>query len=80
MEEIAKAIREGQTDAIKAKPAKKQEKEFDILGDHLTKRFNTPVAFAYGKNGSGKITFSFKNESELERLIAIFDGVKSGNA
>lgn len=80
VEEMAKAIRDGQTDVVKPKSAKKAEKEFDILGDHLSKRFNTPVSFAYGKNGSGKITFSFKNENELERLIAIFEGVKSGNA
>ena len=50
--------------------------EFDILGEHLSQRFATPVTFACGKSGKGKITFTFENESELERLITIFDNLK----
>lgn len=79
VEELAKAIREGGEATAPQKKSKESKKEFDVLGDHLSKRFNAPVTFAYSKNGSGKITFSFKNESELERLIAIFDEVKPIN-
>ncbi len=46
----------------------------------MTQRFETPVSFSCNKAGRGKITFSFKDEAELERLIAIFDKVKPGNA
>lgn len=80
VEELAKNIREGVD--VKAeidKTNKRQVSEFDILGDHMSKRFNTPVSFSCSKSGRGKITFSFRNESELERLIAIFDGVKPNN-
>ena len=50
-------------------------KDFDILKNHLSRRFNTPVGFTCDASGKGKITFSFKTEDELERLIAIFDAI-----
>ena len=50
-------------------------KDFDILKNHLSRRFNTPVTFSCDTSGKGKITFSFKSEDELERLIAIFDAI-----
>lgn len=80
VEEMAKAYRDGEAVAAAKKPAKKSgEKEYDILGDHLTQRFNVPVQFSCSKQGKGKITFSFKNEAELERLITIFDELKPKN-
>lgn len=51
-------------------------KDFDILRNHLSRRFNTPVQFSLNKSGRGKITFEFADEGELERLIAIFDAIK----
>ncbi len=79
VEELAKSYKDGVSIPEKKKSDKKTSPEFDILGDHMSKRFNLPVSFSCGKTGSGKITFSFRNESELERLIAIFDGVKPNN-
>ena len=77
VEELAKQLRDGapQNPAAKTE-SRRQESEFDILGSHLSQRFNAPVQFTCNKSGKGKITFSFANESELERLIAIFDEVK----
>lgn len=80
VEEIAKALREG-GEAVAATPKTKQDAgEYDLLSRHMTQRFETPVSFSCNKAGRGKITFSFKDEAELERLIAIFDKVKPGNA
>lgn len=79
VEELAKSYKDGVPIPEKKKSEKKTSSEFDILGDHMSKRFNLPVSFSCSKTGSGKITFSFRNESELERLIAIFDGVKPNN-
>ena len=79
VEELAKSIREG---GEMPKPAKKTPalpNEYDVLSRHMSQRFSTPVSFTCNKSGKGKITFSFKDESELERLIAIFDNVKPGN-
>ncbi len=51
-------------------------KDFDILRDHLTQRFSTPVKVVCDASGKGKISFQFKNDDELQRLIAIFDTAK----
>lgn len=77
VEELVKAMRSENSDPMAAKESKKSSSaEFDLLGTHMSQRFNTPVSFTCNKSGRGKITFSFRNESELERLIAIFDGIK----
>lgn len=65
---------EGQ--AKKDSPKRFDNKDFDILRNHLSRRFNTPVQFSLNKSGRGKITFEFADEGELERLIAIFDAIK----
>lgn len=50
--------------------------DYDILKDHLSQRFSTPVKLTCDASGKGKISFSFRDEAELERLIAIFDTAK----
>lgn len=60
----------------KGSPKRFDNKDFDILRNHLSRRFNTPVQFSLNKSGRGKITFEFADEGELERLIAIFDAIK----
>ncbi|MDE5685243.1 MAG: ParB/RepB/Spo0J family partition protein, partial [Paramuribaculum sp.] len=77
VEELVKALKEAAPENENAKEGKRSAGgEFDILGEHLSQRFSTPVTFACSKSGKGKITFSFSNESELERLITIFDNLK----
>ena len=49
---------------------------FDILKKHLSAAFKTTVQFSCDSNGKGKITFPFKNEDELEKLITLFDALK----
>ncbi len=51
--------------------------EFDILKQHLSAKFRTPVQFTCDRRGKGKITFPFKNEDELEKLITIFDAINN---
>lgn len=81
VEELAKALRENNdTEQPSAKTSKSQRaNEYDVLARHMSQRFAAPVAFTCNKDGKGKITFSFKNEAELERLIAIFDKIKLEN-
>lgn len=76
VEEIARAWQKGAPDAEKSERGRVDNKDFDILRNHLSQRFSTPVNLSVDKAGKGKITFSFANEDELERLIAIFDAVK----
>lgn len=80
VERIAQELKEGNA-AASAKAAPRQSKQpaadFDILRQHLQNAFNTPVQFSCNASGKGKIAFTFKNVDELERLISIFDGLKS---
>lgn len=79
VEELAKSYNKGEipSSTSKTKSAKKfSNNEFDILKKHLSAAFKTPVQFSCDNNGKGKITFTFKNEDELERLITIFDTLK----
>lgn len=59
------------------KPAKKySNSDFDVLKKHLSNVFKTNVKFTCSAKGDGKISFPFKNEEELERIISIFDKLK----
>lgn len=79
VEELAKAYQaaaEGVEMPKKPAPMRMTDKDFDILKKHLSASFHTPVQFTCNQQGRGKITFPFKNEAELEQLIAIFDTIK----
>lgn len=58
-------------------PKRLNNNDYRILQKHLSTAFSTEVKFTCDVNGKGKITFPFKNEVELERLISIFDKLKS---
>ena len=76
VEELVRKVKEGEvtTDAKpKEAAAKKQDETYHQLKKHLTQFFKTPVQLTCSAKGSGKISIKFKNESELERIIAIFD-------
>ena len=78
VEELAKLYNEQEHGETPAKPASSGSisKEYEILKNHLSQSFRTPVQFSCDKQGKGKITFPFKNEEELERLSTIFDRLK----
>ena len=80
VEELAKTYQKSEDDDnTKTEPKKKLKytsSDFDILKKHLSTTFKTQVNFTCDNNGKGKITFPFKNEDELERLICIFDAIK----
>lgn len=79
VEELAKKYQQAALNG--ENPTQKEEKrfsnkDFDILRDHLSHRFSTPVRVSCDATGKGKISFSFRNDDELQRLIAIFDTAK----
>lgn len=76
VEEIVRGIKEGgASPAVKENKSavKKQDAVYHQLKKHLTQFFQTPVQLTCSEKGSGKISIKFKNEKELERIIAIFD-------
>lgn len=76
VEQLAKEIQLQAEAEQKSTPAEKfTNHDFDILKEHLVRKFQTPVHFSCDRTGKGKITFPFKNEDELEKLITIFDAM-----
>lgn len=78
VEEIIRQKKETPTDTVKQtqekKPAdKQQDATYHRLKRQLTQFFQTPVQLTCNSKGTGKISIKFKNEQELERIIAIFD-------
>ena len=74
VEEIVRKMKEGGEAPVAKKVAAKQpHPEFHQLKKQLTHFFQTPVQLTCSAKGSGKISIKFKNEQELERIIAIFD-------
>ncbi len=76
VEELAKQYENGATKATPARRPSMEASDFDVLKKHLSATFRTPVRFSCDKQGRGSITFPFKDEDELERLIALFDSLK----
>ena len=79
VEELVKALSEGgnaESGAVPPKTKKIVREEYGILQKHLSSFFKTKVQFVCSETGKGKISIPFKNEEELERLMAIFDQLK----
>ena len=51
--------------------------EFHLLKDSLSQFFQTKVQLTCSDKGKGKISIPFSNEEELERIIELFDRLKS---
>lgn len=80
VEELAKAWQNGEPvdndkKTRKANPYSASH-DFDLLKNHLSAAFHTPVNFSCDSQGKGKITFQFADADELSRLIALFDSLK----
>ena len=67
-------LEEAKKPKVPSRPTSREE--YDILKKHLSSFFNTKVQFTCNDEGKGRISIPFKNEEELERLIAIFDKLK----
>ena len=76
VEEIVRSLKESDASpALKENKSaiKKQDAVYHQLKKLLTQFFQTPVQLTCSEKGSGKISIKFKNEKELERIMAIFD-------
>jgi ParB family chromosome partitioning protein len=81
-EEIVKALNEGEDAAAippAVAPAKAKVKtppEYGLLKKHLSSFLGTKVSFSRNEEGAGKITISFADDKELERIVQVFDSLK----
>ncbi len=62
--------------AAKVASQRAKQKEYNLLKNHLSSFFGTKVQFSCDDKGKGKISIPFKNEAEMERIIALFDKLK----
>lgn len=77
VEELAKVYQLSESTPKTNKTKLGSNRDFESLRKHLSTTFNTPVQFACDNSGKGKITFPFKNQDELAKLITIFDSLKT---
>lgn len=54
-------------------PAAPRNELFDMMSQHLSEMFSTKVKMACNDKGQGKITIPFKNDEELQSIIALLD-------
>jgi ParB family chromosome partitioning protein len=80
-EEIIRALTEESVPEQPQAPAhKKQAKtpdDYQLLKKHLSDFFSSKVAFNMNDKGAGKITIPFTSPEDLERIIQLFDSIKS---
>ena len=79
VEELVRDIQYGTETVTKPQPASKAalSEEFHLLKDSLSQFFQTKVQLTCSDKGKGKISIPFSNEEELERIIELFDRLKS---
>lgn len=75
VEEIAKEI--NNPSAVTQQASKSVAREFESLSKNLSSTFKTDVKLRVDNDGKGRITFSFKDEEQLARLLSIFDSMKT---
>ena len=75
VEELVKEMRDGALSVAGPPVRPSKNHDYDMLQDHLSTTFGTRVRLDCSSRGSGKITFPFKNEEELAKLITIFDSL-----
>lgn len=54
-----------------------QSNDYALLKKHLANFFHTDVQLTCNNKGKGKIAITFKDEQELERIIALLDKLKA---
>lgn len=55
----------------------KLPEEFNMLKTHLSKFFDTKIQMTCNASGKGKISIPFSSEEDLERIMNVFDKLKS---
>jgi ParB family chromosome partitioning protein len=80
VEEMVQAIKNGEdVKTVKGKVAAKSQlpAEFNVLKERLAQFFQTKVQMTCSSKGKGKISISFNNEDELERIMNTLDSVNN---
>ena len=74
---VEEIIKKKKQKVMPSKSKEAQPSDYDLLKHHLANFFHTEVQLTCNAKGKGKIAISFKNEEELERIIAMLDRLKA---
>lgn len=76
IEELVRDANNGTPLKEKAKPVRLAE-EYESLKEHLSKHFNSKIDMKRNAKGKGQIIIPFKSDDDLERILGVFDQMKS---
>lgn len=80
VEELVKSLTQGEAVYVSGKKLtpkrSKLPEEYKLLKQQLTSFFKAKVQLTCSPKGKGKISISFNNEEDLERIMALFDSMK----
>lgn len=77
VEEIASEMKNAGNPDKKKKKTKKKDNTYAELENKLNSFFESKVKFNRTDKGNGKIVIAFKDDQDLERIISLFDKLKS---
>ena len=78
VEEIASEMKNlGNKGKNNTRKTKKKDNTYAELESKLNSFFESKVKFNRSEKGNGKIVIAFKNDQDLERIISLFDKIKS---
>ena len=64
-------------EVVSTKPKQKTSHEYDELKNQLASFFGVKVSLSCNEKGAGKISISFEDEIELQRILQLFDSIKN---
>lgn len=79
VEELVKQLKSGEDVLVNGKKIVTKNKlpdEFNLLRDRLSEFFQAKVMMTCSPKGKGKISISFDNEEQLERIMHALDGTR----
>ena len=79
VEELVKLLKSGEDVLVNGKKIVNKNKlpdEFNLLRDRLSEFFQAKVMMTCSPKGKGKISISFDNEEQLERIMHALDGTR----
>lgn len=65
------------TQAPRKTPQQEQKDLVEAMGEHLSNVFRTHVRMTRNDKGQGRITIPFRNDGELQHILALLDNVKN---
>lgn len=80
VEELVQALKNGETVKVargKIGGKSNMPEEFNLLRQRLSQFFQAKVQMTCSSKGKGKISISFDNEEDLERIINAFDKIRA---